>query len=132
MHIVGSVWCRYSCIETPLSALVHPQSADVLTFSCRLRGVLHRGLRAGLQQGHRARGSDHPGRGDPILRAGEEVQRKKHQPFFPATWEVLQVKPVVDEMVSGTCRFEILPVPHPGDQLGGGWWLWFASAGCSS
>lgn len=77
--------------------------ADVLTFSCRLRGVLHRSLRAGLQQGHRARGSDHSGRGDPILRACEEVQRKKHQPFFPASWEVLQVKPEVDEMVSGSC-----------------------------
>lgn len=86
----------------PFSQRERVLRADVLTFSCRLRGVLHRRLRAGLQQGHRARGSDHPGRGDPVLRACEEVQREKHQPLFPAGREVLQVTPEVDEMVSGS------------------------------
>lgn len=80
---------------------------DMLT-SCRLRGVLHRGLRAGLPEGHRARGSDGFGCGDQILWACEEVQRKKHQPVFPTGWEVLQVQPEVDEMVSGSCLFSFI------------------------
>lgn len=41
--------------------------ADMLTFSCRLRGVLHRSLRAGRPEGHRARGSDGRGGGGQIL-----------------------------------------------------------------
>lgn len=122
-RIVGDIWGRYnkSSIQTVIVV-----SVPMLTFSSRLRGVLHRSLRTGLPEGHRAGGSDHPGGGGPILWACEEVQRQKHQPVFPTGGEVLQVQPVVDKMVSGRCLFECVFVetraswfPRPDDQLGG-------------
>lgn len=68
--------------------------------SARFRGVLRCGLRIGLSEGHCSRGSDHFGRGRPIVWAFEGVQRKKHQPVLRTGREMLQVQPEVDEMVS--------------------------------